>query len=216
MINDSKMSRAHGEDPLRFLPWALSKMYTLWLSLTYPFGSLGQNFSVHHTCVMNRVKAPQMKFGSSVTLQKDVWLNVILAVAGPPKIIIDDNCEVGARSIISANNCIHLERDVTLDASVLIMDHNHGYEDIDRPIREQSAPKGGRIKIGQGCRIGHAAAIICPRAELNLGAHCVVLPNSLVTLSAPPYSVISGNPARIIGKLDPVKENAIADALVGR
>ncbi len=205
MVDISKTPRAHIEDPMRLFPWALTKLYTLWLSATYPFAFIGRNLSIHYTCVLNRAKAPQIKLGSSVIIKKDVWLNVIVEATGEPKIIIDDNCWIGARSIISAKNYIHLEHDVTLDTSVLIMDHGHAYEDIGRPIREQPPPPGGRIRIGQGCRIGHGAAIICPRGELVLGPNCVVVPNSLVTASAPPFSVISGNPARVIEKIEPVK-----------
>jgi len=209
MVDASKKSRARIEDPLRLLPWALTKLFTLWLKLTYPFASIGPNLSVHYTCRLSRAKAPQIKLGSSVFLEKDVWLNVIWEAIGEPKIIIDDNCWIGPRSIISTKNCIHLQRDVTLDAWVLLMDHGHGYEDIERPIREQPPPPGGRIRIGRGCRIGYGAAIVCPRGELVLGPNCVVLPNSLVTASAPPYSLISGNPARVIEKLEPVKANQV-------
>lgn len=205
MLEITDHHRARFEDPVRLLPWALTKLYTLWLSATYPFAFIGRNLSIHYTCVLNRVKAPQIKLGSSVIIRKDVWLNVIVEATGEPKIIIDDNCWIGGRSMISAKNCIHLERDVTLDPSVLIMDHSHGYEDISRPCRDQFPPPGGRIRIGQGCRIGHGAAIVCPRGELVLGPYCVVLPNSLVTASAPASSVISGNPARVIEKLEPVK-----------
>jgi len=203
MVDISERPRAHLEDPARLFPWALTKLYTLWVSATYPFASVGRNLSIHHTCVMNRSKAPQIKLGSQLIMKKDVWLNVIKEAIGEPKIIIDDNCWIGARSIISARNYIHLESGVTVDTAVLIMDHGHAYEDIRRPIRDQPASPGGRIRIGQGCRIGHGAAIVCPRAELILGPNCVVLPNSLVTASAPAYSVISGNPARVIDTVEP-------------
>jgi len=205
MVDVSKTPRAHFEDPLRLLPWALTKLYTLWLSATYPFASTGRNLSIHYTCVLNRAKAPQVKLGNSLIMKKGVWLNVIVEATGEPKIIIDDDCRIGARTTISAKNYIRLERNVILENSVLIMDHSHGYEDINRPCREQFPPPGGRIRIGQGCRIGHGAAIVCPRGELVLGPNCVVLPNSLVTASAPAHSVISGNPARIIEKLEPAK-----------
>jgi acetyltransferase-like isoleucine patch superfamily enzyme len=167
---------------------------------------------------LNRAKAPQIKLGSSLILKKDVWLNVIREATGEPKIIIDDNCRIGARSIISAKNYIHLERNVTLDSSVLIMDHSHDYQDITRPIRQQPASLGGRVRIGPGCWIGHAAAIVCTRGELVLGPNCVVIPNSLVTASAPANSVISGNPARIIEKLEQIKAvpGATVEALAGR
>jgi len=209
MVDVSKRSRARFEDPLRLLPWVLTKLFTLWLRMTYPFASIGRNLSIHYTCLLSRAKAPQVRLGSSVVIKKDVWLNVIKEAVGESIIIIDDNCWIGAQTMVSAKNCIHLEPDVTLDALVLLMDHNHGYEDINRPCREQFPPPGGRIRIGRGCRIGHGAAIVCPRGELVLGPNCVVLPNSLVTASAPANSVISGNPARIVEKLEPAKVNLV-------
>jgi len=218
MADISTRTRARFEDPVRLLPWAMTKLFTSWVRSTYPFASTGRNLSIHYTCRLSRAKAPQTKLGSSVVLKKDVWLNIIWEAFGEPKIIIDDNCSLGARTIISAKNCIHLERNVVLDAGVLMMDHSHGYEDVSRPCREQFPPPGGRIRIGQGCRIGHGAAIVCPRGELVLGSNCVVFSNSLVTASAPAYSVISGNPARVIEKLEPNKavQGACAEALASR
>ena len=218
MVDVTNRSRARFEDPMGLPSWALTRLFTSWLRLTYPFASIGRNLSIHYTCLLNRAKAPQIKLGNLVILKKDAWLNVMREAIGEPKIIIDDNCWLGARTIISAKNHIHLERDVTLDNSVLIMDHSHGYEDISRPCREQFPPPGGRILIGQGCRIGHGVAIVCPRGELVLGPNCVVLPNSLVTASAPSHSVVSGNPARVIEKLEPSKtvQDVSAEPLASR
>ena len=48
---------------------------------------------------------------------------------------------------------------------------------------------------------------MCDRGELVLGQHCVVTPNSVVLRSAPPHSVVGGNPARVIERreLPPTK-----------
>jgi acetyltransferase-like isoleucine patch superfamily enzyme len=86
------------------------------------------------------------------------------------------------------------------------MDHSHAYEDITVPIREQGVTEGGRIRIGQGSWIGFGAAIVCPKGELTLGRNCVVGANSVVTRSFPPYSVIAGNPAKVVKQFDPVKQ----------
>jgi acetyltransferase-like isoleucine patch superfamily enzyme len=119
-------------------------------------------------------------------------------------ITIDDNCLIGARNVISAKNHIHLERDVILATSVLIVDHNHAYDNVDLPIRLQPVTPGGRIRIEQGCWIGQGAAIVCDKGELVLGRNCVVAANALVTRSYPPNSVIVGNPARLGRQFDPV------------
>jgi acetyltransferase-like isoleucine patch superfamily enzyme len=100
-----------------------------------------------------------------------------------------------------------LERDVMLSANALIVDHLHAYEDVSRPIREQGVTEGGRIRIGQGCWIGHGAAIVCDRGELELGRNCVVAANAVVTKSFPAYSVIAGNPARVVRQFDAARKN---------
>jgi acetyltransferase-like isoleucine patch superfamily enzyme len=46
---------------------------------------------------------------------------------------------------------------------------------------------------------------VCTRGELVLGRNCVVGANALVTQSFPPYSVIFGNPARVIKQFDPAR-----------
>ena len=189
-------------DPLEIVPWALSKLYTMWLRLTYPFAFMGSGVSLHYTFKANRVMASRIKLGSSVTAAKDVWLNIIREASDEVNIVIEDNCHLGPRTCISAKNQIHLEREVRVEASVLIQDHGHVYEDPTLPISKQPAMPGGRILIERGCRIGQGVAIVCSRGELVLGEHCVVIPNSVVIRGSPPYCVIGGNPARVIKRLN--------------
>jgi acetyltransferase-like isoleucine patch superfamily enzyme len=122
---------------------------------------------------------------------------------GEPTIVIDDNCVVAFGSIVSAKNRIHLERYVNVAQQVLLMDHNHAYENIEVPILKQGITKGGTIRIGEGSWIGHGAAIVCSRGELRIGRHCIVAANSVVTRSIPDYSVVFGMPATIIRQYDP-------------
>jgi acetyltransferase-like isoleucine patch superfamily enzyme len=154
--------------------------------------------------------ARRIKLGNSVIIGKDVWLNIIPEATGEVNIVIDDNCRLAARIWISAKNHIHLERDVNVEPSVLIMDHSHFYECTDLPIKKQKPSEGGRIRIERGCRIGAGSAIVCDRGELVLGQNCVVAPNAVVLRSAPRYSVISGNPARVIERLDPSQANPVS------
>jgi len=67
------------------------------------------------------------------------------------------------------------------------------------PLMMQYYPlKTGAIKIGDHSWIG-ANSIIMPGIEL--GEFCVVAANSFVDKSYPPYSVIGGNPAKLIKNL---------------
>ncbi|MGB2779047.1 MAG: acyltransferase [Candidatus Acidiferrum sp.] len=198
---------AQFDDPLAFFPRVLTKLFSLWVSATYPFKSVGSNLSIHYTTLMSRRMAPAIKLGDSLMIRKDAWLNTfdIEDAQGKPKIIIDDNCLIGARDVISAKNSIHIERDVIIGTSVLIQDHNHAYEDVRLPIKAQGLTPGGTIRIEQGCWIGHGAAIVCNQDELVIGRNSVIAANALVTKSFPPYSVIVGNPARLVRQFDPAK-----------
>lgn len=125
---------------------------------------------------------------------------------GDPIIVIEDNCVIHWRSQIGAKNLIHIERDVLIAQDVLIVDQNHAYENINKPIGDQGFTEGGTIRVGQGTFIAHGAAIICSQGELVLGSNCVVAAHSVVTRSAPPYSVLYGNPAKIIRQFDPANQ----------
>jgi len=192
------------EDPLALLPRGLTKLHSLWLRLTYPFSSIGRNVSFHFTSKVSRERARRISLGNSIKISEQAWLNVATDEPnGEPTIQIDDNCIIATGSILSARNLVHLERDVNVAQQVLIMDHNHAYEDIDTPILEQGITTGGKIRIGEGSWIGHGAAIICSRGQLTIGRHCIVSANSVVTRSIPDYSVVFGMPATIIRQYDP-------------
>ena len=192
-------------DTLGLISKALTKLHSVWVTATYPFKSVGYGLSIHPSVDLYRAMAPRIQLGNSVLIARDAWLNVTGPLEGEPAIVIDDNCAVARRSQISAKNCVHLERDVILSPSVLIMDHNHAFEDVTVPVRDQGVTDGGRVRIEQGCWIGHGAVIVCDKGELVLGRNSVVAANAVITRSFPAYSVISGNPARIVKQFDVTK-----------
>ena len=191
-------------DPLNLLPRGLTKLHSIWVSLVYPFASKGRKLSFHFASHVDRQRSVRISVGNSVRLDKDASLIVATEdPAGEPVIVIDDNCFLGYGAMISAKNRVHLERDVLVGQQVMILDHNHAYEDITIAISRQGITEGGRVRIGQGSWIGRGSAIICAKGELTIGRNCVVGFNSIVTRSIPDYSVVFGSPATIIRHYDP-------------
>jgi acetyltransferase-like isoleucine patch superfamily enzyme len=194
------------EDPFAGFLRLLSKLHSLWLAWTYPFASMGKDVSVHYSCDLPRSRAKYIRIGDRVILGREVWLNIPnVSICNEPAIIIEDDCGIGRRSVISAKNRIHVRRNTILGPAVLIMDHNHAFEDVTLPIPQQPITPGGTIRIEEGCWIGFGAAILCSRGELVIGPGAVVGANSVVTHSVPAHSVVAGNPARIVKQYDPEK-----------
>lgn len=189
-------------DPLEMIPRIVTKLHTWWLTAFYPFANNGGNLSIHYSCRIDRQRASQIKLGRSVCLGKDTWLNIVSGDCHGIKLSIGENCTIGARSVISAKNSVLIENDVITATSVLIQDHNHAYEDMNRPVRLQGVTSGGRIRIESGCWIGHGAAIVCSSGDLVVGRNSVLGANCVLTRSVPPGSVVMGNPGRVVKQFD--------------
>ena len=190
-------------DPLSYISRAVAKLHTEWLRRTYPFHEFGKGTSIHPSCEVARGSAPRIALGNYVYLAPDVWLNVegeCLETA--PTIALGSGCRIGRRSVISAKNQIKLEDDVLLAPGVLIMDHNHEYSDTERSIHAQGTTPGGRITIERNCWLGYGAVIFCAKGNLTLGRNSVVGANCVVTRSFPAYSVVAGNPAKLVKRYD--------------
>jgi len=205
-MRDSITKPVPAKDPLSWIPRIANKLHSLWLTWTYPFASVGRRLSAHYSCELARSAANLMSIGNSVIIDRDAWLNIPPnANSDGPIILLDDGTKIGRRCVISAKNRIHIQKNVIFGPSVLVMDHNHAFDQLAIPIDEQGVTDGGSIRIEEGCWIGFGAAVVCSSGEIVIGRNSVIGANSLVTRSIPPYSIVSGNPGRVVKRFDPAK-----------
>jgi acetyltransferase-like isoleucine patch superfamily enzyme len=191
------------EDPLLLMSRLRRRVYTAWLRRTYPFAKFGKKVSVDQTCEIQRSVSVHISIGNNVYLAPGVWLNVVSGKENhKPNMVISDGCRIGRRSMISCHNQVILEADILTAPSVLIMDHNHEFSDPARPIHTQGLTAGGRVVIERNCWIGYGAVILCSRGLLVIGRNSVIGANAVVTRSCPPFSVVAGNPSKLIRKYD--------------
>ncbi len=111
-----------------------------------------------------------------------------------PVVSIGDRCLIGRGSGIVGHFSIEIGNDVWTGHNVYITDQNHGYEDVSRPISQQSQAERA-VKIGDGSWLGYGSVVL---PGVTIGKHVVVGANSVVTHDIPDYSVAVGVPAKVI------------------
>jgi len=208
LANVKPNARRPAEDPALWIPRFLTKANSIWLKATYPFDGFGHKVSIHYSCEIRRFNAHKIRIEDSVMLASDVWVNVpIIPEGSEPAIVIGRGSKVGRRSVITAINQIRIGEDVLMAPGVFITDHNHEYLDVNEPIVEQGLSSGGRIVIEQNCWLGYCSMVIATKNDVVIGRNSVVGAHSIVTQSCPPYSVLAGNPAKVVKRFDTVSGN---------
>ena len=119
---------------------------------------------------------------------------------GVGAISIGESSRVGISSVIIGP--VQIGTQVILAQNVVMSGLNHSYEDVTMPIRQQAVTTRP-IVIEDECWIGANAVIT---AGVRVGQHSVVAGGSVVTKNVPPYSVVAGNPARVIKQYDATKK----------
>ena len=169
------------KDPPKIIKILLNKIY--YILRGYPFWrQLKENVvikgkkleigvgSTIYEYVVLKAKDGFIRIGKNVTIHSFCFLS------GGGGIRIGDNCR------ISNSNCI--------------IAFNHTYKSKDKLIKDQGLENLG-IEIDEDCWIGSNCSIL---GGTKLGRGCVVGAGSVVNKEFPPYSVIAGVPAKIIGK----------------
>ena len=105
---------------------------------------------------------------------------------------------IGANTRIGMGNTVigpvHIEDDVIFAQNVVLSGLNHEYRDVNTPIHKQPISTS-QITVKSGAWIAANSVIT---AGVTIGRNSVVAAGSVVTKNVPDYSVVAGNPARLI------------------
>lgn len=109
--------------------------------------------------------------------------------------------EVGSRTIFGHTCTIAAKQDIRIGSNVLvaelvsIRDHDHRFDDLEVPIRDQGSVCAPVI-IEDGVWLG--SRVVVTRG-VRIGAGTIVGAGAVVTKDLPPLSIAVGVPARVIG-----------------
>lgn len=108
-------------------------------------------------------------------------------------LIIGNNSGIGINAQISRG--VSIGDNVMIAPEVVVLTTTHEYKKINIPMIEQGNRELKKVFIKNDVWIGQRA-IILPGVVVEEGT--IIGASSVVTKSFPPYSVIAGNPARLI------------------
>lgn len=185
----------------KYNPISVSRfLYRLLVNLFYYriiLGKIGLRSFVCSPLCINGGK--NIFIGNRVRIHYKTWLaSLPLTGAKECRLVIEDGCVIGNFNHIYATKSIILHRNVLTADKVYVSDNLHGYEDITSPIFKQPIVQNGTVEIGEGSWLGENVCVL----GANIGKHCVIGANSVVTHDIPDYCVAVGAPARVIKRYD--------------
>ncbi|MDO4165094.1 MAG: acyltransferase [Bacteroides sp.] len=145
--------------------------------------------TIRRQTVLNVSPINQFQLGAYSTIEEYCVLD-----NGVGDIIIGCHTRIGLRNTLIGP--LSIGNHVILAQNIVLSGLNHCYQDIERPIHQQGV-NTAPLRIEDDCWIGAGSFIA---AGVTIGRHVVVAANSVVTKDVPPYSIVAGNPAKIIKK----------------
>ena len=139
-----------------------------------------------------------IRIGNNTSFGKDLYLTVWGVSDREPNLSIGNNCSFGAYNHITCANRVTIGDSLLTGKWVSITDNSHGETDKDTlGMRPQKRPitSKGPVVIGNNVWIGDKATIL---PGVTIGDGAVIAANAVVTKDVPAYSVVGGNPAKVI------------------
>ncbi len=113
---------------------------------------------------------------------------------GVGDVLIGDNSLIGMGNVIIGP--VKIGNNVIFAQNIVASGLNHQYQDTEVAILNQPV-NTAQIVVEDDCWI---AANVVLTAGVTIGKHAVIGAGSVVTKDVPPFSVATGNPARVIKK----------------
>ena len=116
---------------------------------------------------------------------------------------VGKNCFIGPFTVLDGSAGITIGDNTSIAAGVHVYSHDTVSRNLGGKKFELSL---GSSEIGSNCFIGPNAVIT---RGVKVGNNCFVGPNSVLTFNIPDFTAVTGNPAKIIGKVS-LGENQIS------
>ena len=120
---------------------------------------------------------------------------------GVGHVSIGDHTIIGISCVIIGP--VNIGNNVMLAQNIVLSGLNHNYEDVLVPPSEQGTVQK-TITVENDVWIGANAVLT---AGITIGEHSIVGAGAVVTRDVPKFSVVAGNPARVIKQYNPLSKS---------
>lgn len=160
------------------------------------FKSCGKNSRFEEIGML--VGAENISIGDFCFFTKGFYLTAWTKNGKNGNITIGNSCDFGAYNHITATNKIVIGDNLLTGKWVTITDNSHGESTFEmmqiHPSKRPNVSKGPVI-IGKNVWIGDKVTIL---PGVTIGDGAIIAANAVVTKNVPSYSIVAGNPARIL------------------
>ncbi|MDF9831734.1 acyltransferase [Parabacteroides sp. PF5-6] len=165
----------------------------LWARIfVIPFGiKRGKGSIIRRSARLDLIPSKKLVLGNRSIIEDYALLNNQMG-----DIIIGDNSYINTRGKIVGP--VIIGNNVIMGGDSQITGLTHNYKDVTRPINQQGVTPTLTV-IEDDVWIGGNSCII---QGIRIGTHSLIAAGSVVTKSVPPYTVVGGNPAKVIRRYD--------------
>jgi acetyltransferase-like isoleucine patch superfamily enzyme len=147
----------------------------------------GKNSLIRKNTRMDLLPFREFSLGNDSTIEDFSVIN-----NGMGAVNIGNGVRIGLSNVVIGP--VSIGNQVIIAQNVVMSGLNHGYQDINTPICKQPCSTN-EIKIEDECWIGANSVIT---AGVTIGKHSIIAAGTIVTKDVPPYSVVAGNPGKVI------------------
>ncbi len=128
---------------------------------------------------------------AGMTIGKGSSIHMGATLYDSRNIVIGEDSIIGERAVLDGRGPLYIGNHVDIASEVMIYNSQHDIND------EHFTPHTKKVKIGDYVFVG-PRTIILPGVTIGKGA--IVAAGAIVTKDVPPYAIVAGVPAKIIGE----------------
>ena len=142
--------------------------------------------------------AKLLRYPKNIHLFKDVIVKTgahICPCNEKAEVLIGSRTTIGFNTFIYASSMITIGEDCMIAPFVYIVDSNHGTDK--KNVMNKQANISSPIQIGSDVWVGSHSVIL---SGIFIGDGAIIAAGSVVKKDVPPYTIVGGTPAKILGK----------------